>query len=143
MKRSVVSLALLLVLAIAADELRASIENAIFFRIDPQLAGSVVLLSTRVLLYLLIFLVAGALLSRRFHGRLSVFSAGLALGLLVLVPGALQSDFHPVHYSTHGPWWINALGWVNWFGPPVAGAVGAALAAALFKGQQSSPRNAA
>jgi hypothetical protein len=143
MKRIAVSLLLLFALALAADELRAAVEGYIFFRIDPQLAGSTPLLLIQAVIYVLIFIIAGVMAGIRFRSVLSAIVAGFVIGLLVLAPAYIQGDISPIHYSTHGPGWLNSLGWVNWFGPPVGGAIGAALLAVVNKNRSQQSANAA
>lgn len=141
MKRSLITVAILLIITLAADTLRVLIEGEIFAILEPYFDKTphffTAHLITRTPLYALIFLLAGALASLRFHSRISALAAGLAVSTIPFIPNVIRGDVHAMFYvlceAGNKTFWLNTAAWANWFVPPVAGTIGALLASKRLK----------
>lgn len=74
--------------------------------------------------YALMFGMAGAVIAWRATNAIYAFLLALAFGLAHPLIMLWYHPFQPFYAAAHSQWWVEPLGWANWYMPAVSAVTG-------------------
>ena len=123
MKSHIGTVALFVFLLFAADEVRSALVRAANSHFSAAQTGSMVV--SVAFAYALPFAGAGAVLAWRLKpARAKGIAVAALLGACAIATYGING-FHPTLAHSHGPLWLDVLGWANWYMPVVGALSGA------------------